>query len=273
MSTGSVVFSYHSIRTLIGVIALTIPIVCVLLFIVDQGTELLIPTSISVTYHLGARNLFVGLLFVVAAFLLAYNGHQRRDEKWPWESILAKLAAAFATVVALFPTSFNKLWVAEHKLSPRDHSCTLPTSEEFAADPNLATVCHISGNEVFSALHVGAAILLIGILFVFCLRFLARAKDKLADVEPGDDVTRSRIRRRIVTYQICAMGMVVTVIAGGLWEFLGPPNNPAVFWVEVLCLWFFGWSWLTAGKQLGFYSAGIETERLLTQRLADRGLG
>jgi hypothetical protein len=56
-------------------------------------------TSISASYYEGgwSQSIFVGFLFAIAAFLLAYNGHSRT------EMILSKIAAAAGLGVALFP--------------------------------------------------------------------------------------------------------------------------------------------------------------------------
>jgi len=55
--------------------------------------------SISASYHQGgwARDFFVGCLFAVSAFMLAYNGYSVR------EMIFSKIAAVAALGVALFP--------------------------------------------------------------------------------------------------------------------------------------------------------------------------
>jgi len=55
--------------------------------------------SISASYHEGgwSQSLFVGFLFAIAAFLLAYNGKSRS------EMILSKVAAIAALGVAMFP--------------------------------------------------------------------------------------------------------------------------------------------------------------------------
>ena len=55
--------------------------------------------SISAAYHEGgwSQNFFVGFLFAISAFLLAYNGESRS------EMILSKVAAVAALGVALFP--------------------------------------------------------------------------------------------------------------------------------------------------------------------------
>jgi hypothetical protein len=56
-------------------------------------------SSISASYHEGgwSQSIFVGFLFAISAFLLAYNG------EWRSEMILSKVAALAALGVALFP--------------------------------------------------------------------------------------------------------------------------------------------------------------------------
>ena len=94
-ATSRKVFDYRTLRALMGAIAFTFPFIVSLV-----STEKL--SSISASYHTEARDIFVGLLFVVSAFLMAYNGHTRTQA---WASKLASLAAALA---ALFPTSCNQ---------------------------------------------------------------------------------------------------------------------------------------------------------------------
>ena len=87
-----VTFDYRTLRLLVGCIALSIPIVVSLL----AKSEL---TSISASYYTDARDGFVGLLFVVGAFLWAYNGHTKNQK------IASKFAAVAAIGVAVFPTT------------------------------------------------------------------------------------------------------------------------------------------------------------------------
>ncbi|HMN21572.1 MAG TPA: hypothetical protein PKA16_09275 [Ottowia sp.] len=82
----------RTIKLIIGVIALGLA----------PLTSALSPTvidSISAAYYEGgwAQSIFIGFLFAIAAFLLAYNGRSRR------ELVLSKLAAVAALGVALFP--------------------------------------------------------------------------------------------------------------------------------------------------------------------------
>jgi len=86
------VFNYHTLRTSVGLIALSIPAV-----VIFFSSETL--NSISAYYYTNARDLFVGMLFIVGAFLFAYNGHTDWQARW------SKVAALAAFGVALFPTT------------------------------------------------------------------------------------------------------------------------------------------------------------------------
>ena len=86
------VFDYRALRLLMGLIALALPFVVSFLSYSPLS-------SISASYHTEAHDAFVGMLFVVSAFLWAYNGHSSKEA---WASKVASLAAIF---VAIFPTS------------------------------------------------------------------------------------------------------------------------------------------------------------------------
>ncbi len=90
--TTNPVFDYRLQRFAMGLVAFVLPVVVTL--VADQRL-----TSISASWYTGARDWFVGLLFAVATFLLAYRGHTRFQG---WASKAAALAAA---LVALFPAA------------------------------------------------------------------------------------------------------------------------------------------------------------------------
>lgn len=87
---------HRTIKLMIGVIALTLAG----LTSYFAGGSI---TSISASYYEGgwAQSIFVGFLFAIAAFLLAYNGLSTR------EMVLSKIAAIAALGVALFPCKCN----------------------------------------------------------------------------------------------------------------------------------------------------------------------
>jgi hypothetical protein len=84
---------HRTIKFLVGVIALSLATLASLL----SGPPPI--ESVSASYHEGglARDVFVGSLFAIAAFLAAYNGMSRR------ELMLSKVAAVAALLVAVFP--------------------------------------------------------------------------------------------------------------------------------------------------------------------------
>ena len=86
------VFDYRALRLLMGIIALSLPFVV-------RAVAASPLSSISASYYTDARDAFVGMLFIVGAFLWAYNGH---TEPEAWTSKIASLAAI---CVAIFPTS------------------------------------------------------------------------------------------------------------------------------------------------------------------------
>ena len=91
-STIKKVFDYRALRLLMGLIAFTFPFIVSLISLTPL-------TSISASYHTEARDVFVGMLFIVASFLWAYNGHTLEQAR------ASKIASLTATIVALFPTS------------------------------------------------------------------------------------------------------------------------------------------------------------------------
>jgi len=83
---------HRTLKLLVGLIALNLANLTS--FFADSKI-----TSISESYYEGgwAQSIFVGFLFAIAAFLLAYNGLSRT------EMVLSKVAAVGALGVALFP--------------------------------------------------------------------------------------------------------------------------------------------------------------------------
>jgi len=87
----AIVFSNEAIRWLVAFITFALPILVTIL----SFTRL---SSISASYYTGARDVFVGLLFVLGSFLLVYKGHSRRED---W---IANLGGVAAILAAIFPT-------------------------------------------------------------------------------------------------------------------------------------------------------------------------
>ncbi|NTV17753.1 MAG: DUF998 domain-containing protein [Chlorobiaceae bacterium] len=91
------VISYKLLRRAVGVIGVALPIVLVLGKYLFEGPG--IQDSISGYYYTVMRDVFVGSLWAIAIFLMAYKGPQKKDD------FCGNLACICAIGVALFPTS------------------------------------------------------------------------------------------------------------------------------------------------------------------------
>ena len=97
------VYSYLALRKAVGWIGILLPIVLVLghLIIFDGESAL---TNMSVYYHTGMRDVFVGAICAIALFLFFYRGYDR------WDNRAADLAGLCALGVAFFPTVEEGSW-------------------------------------------------------------------------------------------------------------------------------------------------------------------
>ena len=141
--------NHQTIKLLVGVIALSLGSLTDLF--ADEPLS-----SISASYYEGgwSQTFFVGFLFAIAAFLMAYNGHSKK------EMLLAKVAAVAAAGTAMFPCS-----------------C-----------PEALSNCR-SDTALIPGLHGLFAAILFIILAVFCGLFHQRARAK---AEQGNVEARCR---------------------------------------------------------------------------------
>lgn len=142
------IINHKTMRRVIGVIAIGMPITVLLL---SDYQKL---TSISISYWTDSRDIFVGSLIAVGFFLFAYNGTGNRRDSEYW---LSKAACIFAICVAFFPTE---------GFSDEDKPAKwiLDFTESIGQTPDI--------------IHNGSAILLFLCLFFLMLFFSCRAKDK-----------------------------------------------------------------------------------------------
>ncbi len=102
------VASYYDLRALVGALGILLPFATpIVARLVDGPAPLL--STLSAYYGTGARDVFVGVLCVFAAFFVVYKGYDRTDE-WAGNA-----GAVFATVVAVCPcTSENETVATLH---------------------------------------------------------------------------------------------------------------------------------------------------------------
>ena len=105
-----VLVSYLTLRRVLGILGVALPFILALWgFALCECME--IQDAISDYYSLRTRDALVGVLFAMAWFLFAYEGHDNRD------NIAGYLACFFALGVALFPNSGPDWEAALHFVS------------------------------------------------------------------------------------------------------------------------------------------------------------
>ncbi|MCA0894820.1 DUF998 domain-containing protein [Microbulbifer agarilyticus] len=200
---------HHTAKFIVGFIALSLA----------SLTDLLTPgvsiSSISLSYHLTdtARNVFVGALCVISAFLWSYNGYSL------FQAVLSKVAAVAVAVVAFFPCD-----------------CFAGRGVEGAA----------AEFTMVGVVHTTAAISMFIILAIFCWLFYLRAKGKGSK----EAKVRGLIYRACAVVMLGAMAAQLLDILGWV-DFRGIAHR-LTYYVEATGLMAFGIAWLTASRMLPF---------------------
>ena len=249
-SKRNLVFDYHTIRLLIGVIALSFP------WIVSILASQITP-SISWSYHTDARDIFVGFLFVIGAFLVSYQGHKPTiDENdvgkfWQWLSKFWKGAIKF------------RIWERKHE---EDFVSWIGGIAAWITALYPTAFCNKKGcpADWKSNVHYIGAIVLFSTIVYFCLvAFKSRAKAKRIaqglDGRSGNDPKNLRIK----FYSFCGWGIAVVMLSTvvvNILEYDGISNF--TFWAEAIALELFGIGWLVASQYLPIFTDENERQRI-----------
>ncbi|HXQ28043.1 MAG TPA: hypothetical protein VN848_02140 [Gemmatimonadales bacterium] len=109
-SAAEVIVSYLTLRKVVGILGMGLPVVLAVWGFCLQHAYHLLP-SISDYYTLRTRDAFVGILFTIAWFLFTYHGYDKTDDR------AGNAACLFALAVALFPDNGTSLEQAVHYTS------------------------------------------------------------------------------------------------------------------------------------------------------------
>jgi len=201
-------FDYKALRIYVGVVATFLP---VLVYFASNGQDL---SSVSVGYYSQlSRDIYVGSLFAIGAFLVGYNGH------FFYEGIASKIAAAGAFIGAMTPTN-----------------CVARQGSDFCLHAHLI--------EDWPITHLVSAAVMFLVLIYFCLGcFRKRALMKYRQ-DPSNVWARNRAR----LYLVCGIVMILALVCGELIPLaLGYKPFKLVFITEMVALFAFGIAWLVAG--------------------------
>ena len=225
----NLVFSPYTLRLIVGFIAFALP--CIVISITATITS-----SISASYYTNARDVFVGLLFVIGAFLLAYNGRSRDLDQ--------HTVGKFWQELGKFWSGAIKFRIGMRKIEERVVSLVGGVAAICAA--LFPTACHLCGNEIKFRIHIVAAVILFSTIAYFCLvAFKGQVRDAT------DKELKKKRRGRI--YSFCGWGIIVVMLGLIAMQFTipvlaGNTSLPITFLAETVALGLFGVSWMTASK-------------------------
>ena len=266
-------FSQTAIRRFIGLLALLLPVAVVI-------SAWKIPESISGSYHTPTgfpflpyfptpRDIFVGALFVIGAFLMSYKGreHEQVDQFWQrlarfwpgalrwgekWrkhqEDIVSTLGGLSAWTVALFPT----------KASVDKLVCPAPVIGLISPQPTPSQVL-----ETVSMIHLSFATILFLTTVYFCLvAFRLRVSGKIETRGPAGPWYTDPLKRRLALYYFSGGGILLIILALAVMAILDSQGRGVcviyaqTYWAEFVMLVLFGVAWITASKPRGLRDPG-----------------
>jgi hypothetical protein len=170
--------------------------------------------SVSASYHSGARDIFVACLSAVGGLMLPYQGKDATEKEEFW---LAKVGGLAAIVVAFVPTA-----------------CP-PTGE-----PSYTCLVDVACSSAQEGVHIGAAIVVFGILVRLCWIFHNRALEKKA-LEGTMAAIRAYVYRACIGANVLGFAIIALAKTVDL-------GKTAVFLGETLLLGAFSVAWLTASQ-------------------------
>ncbi len=206
------IISYLTLRRLIGVLAMALPILVVVGGFIRGGFH--IEGSISGYYYTNMRDVFVGLLSIVALFLMSYRGYEKIDD------IVGNMSGAFALGMLIFPTSTFTGKVSKVGM--------------FLINENVSAYFH----------------LFFGALFFFSLAFFSL----FLFTRHGPGFPGREKRRRNTIYRSCGAVMIVSIACIVVYTYALRETSLArfnpVLILESVALFAFGISWLVKGNTL-----------------------
>lgn len=209
----SPVISYKNLRRLIGILGMSLPLVCYLggrLF-----SSLTLQSSISFYYYTNVRDPFVGLLVVVGMFMVTYQGYEAIDD------LVSSVTGFAALGIAIFPCLFSETSILSVGF--------------FQIAPKISNIVHLSSASVFFVL------LAINSIFLFTLT------DKSKEMS---DNKKKRNKIYIACGGIIILCIATLVIIELTMNEATIDRLSILFWLETVMLNAFGISWLVKGEAI-----------------------
>jgi hypothetical protein len=215
------VFSYLTLRNLIGISGMLLPLV-LLLTTKRTATDRWVEPSISDYYYSSNGDVLVVMLSILGVFLITYQGYN-----WK-ENALSTLAAVGGLGVAFSPTA------TQYANSLSIHSILT----------KVPTLLGIERHFIFAAIFFIS-------LAIISLKYFPRT-DKYSLRTAQGELTQKAKRNRV--HKICGWIIVICVVLLGAYFIFkpdaAPSDVPVVFTLETIAVEAFGISWITKGQTL-----------------------
>lgn len=205
----------NTLRKTVGSLGMLLPLFLFLFLEIDSNYSSVLP-SISHYYFTRASGIFLIILSMLSVFLLIYKGEEKTD------FYASAIAGVSSLLLLLFPTD------------------NLPKGFE---DVNVTILKNSDFRMYF---HLACAA-----IFLLTLAYMSAFLFTKSDTPPSKRGKKKILRNRI--YRVCAAVIVAAILCIGLAKLFFPEfyeKFPVTFWMEVVAVEAFGFSWLTKGKAI-----------------------
>ena len=210
------VFSYLTLRNLIGFSGIFLPFVLIGTTVIGENESKIAP-SISDYYYTNNGDVLVVILCVLGVFLFTYQGYTRS------ERILTSLAAVSGIGVAFSPTSASSVT-----------SVSIHVTNE--------TVPYLFGIQ----LHLLFAAVFLTSLALIALLYFPRSRHSVVPVQ-SQKYKRNRV---YIMSGWLMLGCLLLIVAYFVFSPKWLNDIPVVFILEAVAVEAFGFAWITKGETL-----------------------
>ena len=199
------------LRKILGWLGVALPWIVAALYMIFETNSIVLPHSISATYHvLSCITPFMIILGSAGILLICYDGYDKQD------SIICTLAGIFGLCICIFPCS------------------TYPNNVDL--DPNMLIGTFQLPAVVSGWIHNITAIIFFGLLAYNSFFLFTKSSGEMTPEK----------RKRNIIFKACGIGMIASFI---LLIPLSLLKIAAAIWIiEAIALMFFGISWLTKSQ-------------------------
>ncbi|RTY89821.1 hypothetical protein [Flavobacterium sp. GT3R68] len=222
-NNNDLVFSYMTMRNLIGFSGMLLPFVLALTTSKTFSDKIIEP-SISDYYYTSNGDVLVVMLSMLSVFLFTYKGYEWKEKMWTVIAAICGIGIAFSPTVTKYSRSSFSVHTAHEK------------------------VPLILGLER----HLLFAVTFFITLSIISLVYFPKSNKKYLVDSKGN---RTQKAKRNIVFKVCGWTMIGCVLILGIYFLCTPVHEiagdfPVIFVFEAIAIEAFGISWITKGETL-----------------------